>query len=254
MMTTKSVVLVGLLLFATHGCGQADAGEPAVERSTAGLGAKTGAGAAAKRAILPRVADDRAGADEQAADPADGTCNCHDPTPPADDVVEQVAIGSAPTRGPATAPITVVVFGDFQCPYCAKLAREIEVLERELGDDLRVVYKNRPLPMHDKARAAARAALAADEQGAFWAFHDGLFDGGALDRASLETRAADLGLDVDRFREAMGSSRVEARIHEDEREAGRLDVKGTPTMFVNGRRVTGAQPIETLRALVQKVR
>ena len=122
---------------------------------------------------------------------------------------------------------------------------------RRLGN-VRFAFKNRPLPIHASARAAAKAALAAGDQGKFWEYHDALFaHQDALDPASLERYAAELGLDVDRFRRTMAADRTEASIAADEVEATRLGVQGTPTFFVNGRRLIGAQPLERFQPVVE---
>ncbi|KYF54452.1 hypothetical protein BE04_14650 [Sorangium cellulosum] len=168
--------------------------------------------------------------------------------------VEQLDIRNAPTRGPANAPVTLVVFSDFQCPFCSKFAGVLDQLEQEYPGKLRLAVKHRPLPFHKQARVAARASLAAHAQGKFWEYQAALFDKaqGALDKAGLEERAADLGLDVARFARDMQSPALEAQVAADFEEGDRLAIEGTPTLFVNGRRVMGAQPIGVLRAAIDR--
>jgi protein-disulfide isomerase len=168
--------------------------------------------------------------------------------------VEQVDIRNAPTRGPANAPVTLVVFSDFQCPFSSKFAGVLDQVEHEYPGKLRLTFKHRPLPIHKQARVAARASLAAHAQGRFWEYQAALFDKaqGALDEAGLEERAADLGLDVARFARDMESPALEAQVAADFEEGDRLAIRGTPTLFVNGRRVMGAQPIGVLRAAIDR--
>jgi protein-disulfide isomerase len=157
----------------------------------------------------------------------------------------------APSRGPDTARVTVVVWSDFQCPFCARGAQTLRQLQEQYGKDVRLVFRNDPLPFHRDAPLAAAAALAAQEQGRFWEYHDALFaHQGALDRASLERYAQDLGLDLVRFRQALDSKKFEASLAGDTEAANRAGVSGTPTFFVNGHRVMGAQPLDTFKALV----
>ncbi len=200
------------------------------------------------------------------ADKAGGDCGgghhpgaeggeCHGGPPPAaaDAPAEEIKLGNAPVRGPVDAPVTVVVFSDFQCPFCTRAEATVAELERQYAGKLRVAYKNWPLPMHKNAKLAAKAALAADEQGKFWAYHDALLANQRdLERPALERLARELGLRADRFAAALDSDRVEARVAADLAEAERLHVAGTPTFFINGRRVVGAQPPEAFRAVIDK--
>jgi protein-disulfide isomerase len=189
-----------------------------------------------------------------AADKAGGECHGGAPAPVgADAPVEDVQIGEAPVRGPANAPVTVVVFSDFECPFCAKAELTLAELEKQYAGKLRVAYKNRPLPMHKHAKLAAKAALAADEQGKFWAYHDALLGNQReLERPSLEKLAREAGLREGRFAAALDSDRAEARLQADINEAERLKIAGTPTFFINGRRLVGAQPAEAFRAIIDK--
>jgi protein-disulfide isomerase len=183
-----------------------------------------------------------------------GDCGCqgHAVEAPDPGVIEDVPVGAAPVRGPDRAPVTVVVYSDFECPFCQRSEATLRALADQYGGKVRLAWKNRPLPMHANARAAAKAALAAGEQGKFWEYHDALFaHQNALDPASLERYAADLGLDVDRFRRAMASDRTEAAVAADDAEATRLGVTGTPSFFVNGRRIIGAQPLAKFQANVE---
>jgi protein-disulfide isomerase len=220
----------------------------AVEKGPPAKIAAAAPGAAAPGAPAA-AAPARAGCEAPGAD-----CGCagHDAEDLDPGRVEEVPVGASPVRGPQRAPVTVVVFSDFQCPFCQRSEATLRALVEQYGTRVRLVFKNHPLPMHPSARAAARAALAAGEQGKFWEYHDVLFAHiDALDPASLERYARDLGLDVERFRRTMGDARTDAAIDADEAEATRLGVAGTPTFFVNGRRLIGAQPLVKFQAATE---
>jgi Na+/H+ antiporter NhaA/predicted DsbA family dithiol-disulfide isomerase len=150
-------------------------------------------------------------------------------------------------RGPAEAPVTVVEYGDFECPYCGQAEPSVRELLAEQGD-VRYVWRHLPLTdVHPRAFIAARAAEAAAEQGAFWAMHDRLLDHqDELRPSDLERHAVELGLDVALFRTAVHDERAAERIAEDVESADRSGVSGTPTFFVNGRRHHGAYDIDSL--------
>lgn len=157
----------------------------------------------------------------------------------------------APSRGAATAPVTIEVWSDFQCPYCVRGAARMEELRAKYGDQVRFVFRNQPLPFHKKARLAAAAAMAAHEQGKFWEYHDTLFaNQDALDREALESYAQKLGLDLVRFRKALDTKAWDNYVEADVVEAQRRGIAGTPTFFINGKPVTGAQPLETFTQFV----
>lgn len=159
-----------------------------------------------------------------------------------------------PSLGPADAPLTVVVFSDFQCPFCGKLAPTIHELPQR-HDDVRVVFRQLPLPNHSNARPAAKAALAADRQGKFWEMHDALFDAdGQINTKEIEAIARDVGLDMAQFASDLGDPALEAIVAEDEALAKQLGVSGTPASFVNGRYISGAQAAESFDALIEKER
>jgi protein-disulfide isomerase len=165
--------------------------------------------------------------------------------------VYKVPLGDSPGRGGSKPRVTVVVFSEFQCPFCARVTPTLEQLLKSYGDDVRVVFKHRPLPFHERALPAALAAEAAREQGKFWEMHDKLFaNQGALGAAELERYAVELGLDLARWKAAMAGGR--ARIDADAALADQLAVNGTPTFFINGRPLVGAQPLAKFKALVDE--
>ena len=173
--------------------------------------------------------------------------------PEIDETPVDVALDDAPARGVARAPVTIALFSDFECPYCVKAEATLRTLEAAYPGKVKVAFRHRPLPMHEHARLAAKASLAAEAQGRFWEYHDVLLTHrDALDRASLEGYARTLGLDLARFGRDLDDPRAEARISADETQAARLHVEGTPTAFVNGRRIVGAQSLAVYRAAVDR--
>ena len=159
-------------------------------------------------------------------------------------------------RGPVDAPVTLVEYGDLECPYCGQAEEVIRELLSSFGDDVRYVWRHLPLnDVHRNAQQAAEAAEAAAEQGAFWEFHDlVLGHQDALRLPDLVGYAGELGLDVERFEHALRKHCGRARIAEDVDGADLSGVSGTPTFFVNGRRHHGAYDIETLTAAVRAAR
>jgi len=160
----------------------------------------------------------------------------------------------APALGRASAPVTIEVWSDFECRFCAVGAERVAELRRTYGDSVRIVFRHRPLPAHESAKLAAFAAMAAGEQGKFWQFHDALFarhgGEGTLSRAGLEALASELGLNLRTFRTSLDSGRFEASLAEESREAEARGVPGTPTYFINGKPLVGAQPLSTFREMI----
>jgi protein-disulfide isomerase len=164
-----------------------------------------------------------------------------------------VDIGDAPTLGPADAPVTLVEFGDFQCPYCGEEEAVLADLRQHYAGQLRLVFKQFPLSFHEYAELAAEASLAAAAQGKFWEYHDALYASqDALARADLEGYAADLGLDGAAFAKALDQGTYQARVEADVAEGDALDVPGTPTFFVNGRMGVGAIPYDALAKVIDE--
>lgn len=159
----------------------------------------------------------------------------------------------AQVRGPDEAQITVVEYSDFQCPFCARVSSTVQKLLREYPDQVKWVFKHFPLAFHPNAPLAHEAAVAAGAQGKFWEMHDLLLaNQRALNRADLIQYAKQLGLDLDRFVAALDSGQYRAIVERDKAEGARLGVRGTPTFFINGRKLVGAKPISTFQAVIQK--
>jgi protein-disulfide isomerase len=157
----------------------------------------------------------------------------------------------APARGPQSAKVTVEVWSDFECPFCSRGSQLAKELEKRYGRDVRIVFRHLPLPFHANARLAAAASMAAHEQDRFWEFHDALFTAPQpLDRASLEAVAGRLGMDVRRFQEALERGETERYVEAELVEARQRGITGTPTFFVNGKPVVGAQPVEAFTRLI----
>jgi Na+/H+ antiporter NhaA len=156
-------------------------------------------------------------------------------------------------RGSDDAPVTLVEYGDFECPNCGRAEPVVRELLNEFGGDLRYVFRHLPLSdVHPRAQMAAEAAEAADDQGAFWEMHDVLFEHqDALEPKNLVAYAEQLGLDVDRFTEQLRRHEYAGRIASDVDDADLSGVSGTPTFFVNGLRHQGAYDIDTLTAAVR---
>jgi protein-disulfide isomerase len=151
-------------------------------------------------------------------------------------------------QGPADAPVTLVEYGDYECPYCGAAYPIVKELQRRLGDRLRFVFRNFPLTnAHPHAEHAAEAAEAAGAQGSFWEMHDYLYEHQtALADRSLEQYAGAVGLDVDRFDRDMTGQLYTDRVREDFVGGVRSGVNGTPTFFINGVRHDGSYDLATL--------
>jgi len=173
--------------------------------------------------------------------------------PEPEKVVTDINITGAPTKGPKNAPVTIIEFSDFQCPFCSRVVPTLKQIQETYGDKVRVAFKHQPLPFHQNAKLAAQAAMAAHEQGKFWEMHDKLFaNQQALDRASLERYAQELGLDMGKFKAALDTNKYEAYVTADSNEGMRVGANGTPTFFINGRQVVGAQPFEAFKTIIDQ--
>jgi protein-disulfide isomerase len=158
-----------------------------------------------------------------------------------------------PTRGGADAPVTIVEFSDFQCPYCGQMARILRELDAPYGERVRLVFRDFPLPMHKDAARAAEAAACAQDQGKFWEMHDRLFAGQkSLARADLDRYAADVGLQAARFSACLDGGKHAADWQQDRRDGEQYGVTGTPAFFINGRPIFGAATIQDLRQVIDE--
>lgn len=154
------------------------------------------------------------------------------------ELIAKVAAGDVPSFGPTDAKVTVVEFSDFECPYCSRAADVTTQVKKKYGDKIRVVFRQFPLSFHHNARVAAAASLEAHKQGKFWEFHDKLFaNQRALDRASLAGYAKELKLDLVKFNTALDGKTHDSQVQADLDLGNEVAVQGTPTLFVNGKRV-----------------
>lgn len=156
-------------------------------------------------------------------------------------------------QGPANAPITLVEYGDFECPYCGQAFYVVKQLQQRLGNQMRYVFRNFPLvQIHPYAEQAAEAAEAAGEQGKYWQMFDMLFEHqDALDTESLVQYATNLGLDVQKFEHALEKHTFLPRIREDIESGERSGVEGTPTFFINGVKYNGSFELPYLLAAIE---
>ena len=162
-----------------------------------------------------------------------------------------VPVASAPARGPATAPITIVEYSDYECQQCADEEKVLSEIRSRYGEKVRLVWKDRPLLYHKGAVLAAAAARAAGEQGKYWEMHDLLVaNHERLARADLDRYASQLGLDGARFAAALDSHKFEEAISNDRAEAAKVGARGIPDFFVNGRRLRGARPLPEFTEII----
>jgi protein-disulfide isomerase len=167
--------------------------------------------------------------------------------------VHTVRTAGAPTKGPDNAPVTIVEFSEFQCPFCAKVLPTLKQVEDTYQGNVRIVWKHLPLSIHKDAVAAALAAEAARKQDKFWEYHDRLFaDQQRLGVDDLKQHAKVLQLDLKRFEADLLNVDEKKRIDADVAEAATLGITGTPGIFINGRFIAGAQPFETFAKIIDE--
>ena len=172
---------------------------------------------------------------------ASGAANGTPQTPAQNQLPREINMAQAPVRGAPTAPVTVVEFADFQCPYCASVQGTLNRLLMEYPTGVKLVFKSFPLSFHEDSMLAHRAALAAGAQGRFWEMHDAIFAGQrAMKRDDLIRMARGLGLDMGKFVADLDSDSLRATVEADRLEGARLGVEGTPTFFVDGKELEGA--------------
>ncbi len=168
-----------------------------------------------------------------------------------DETKVQISEADSPARGAVMAPVTIYEFADFECPGCRLTAPHLKRVADEYKGKVRLVFKQYPLPLHTHAMGAAKAAVAAGNQGKFWEMHDMLFQNqGALQPERLEKYAEEIGLDMDRFRADMKSEATQKKIEADRAEGKKLGVDGTPAIFVADREY--ALPPDALGAYIRE--
>jgi protein-disulfide isomerase len=179
--------------------------------------------------------------------------------PPGEDFnkVYDIQVGDSPIKGDPNAPVTLVEYSDFECPYCARADPGLKELAAKYPQKLRVVFKHYPLPFHEKARPLAIASMAAQEQGRVGEFHDAVFKGTSSNSlessdAAIEGYAKQAGLDVERFKRDRKEKAADydKRVEQDIAQGNSVDVRGTPTLFINGKKVQ-ARSVEGMSKMVE---
>ncbi|HUU35864.1 MAG TPA: thioredoxin domain-containing protein [Vicinamibacterales bacterium] len=164
----------------------------------------------------------------------------------------QVALADHdPARGPENAPVTIVEFSEYQCPFCGRVTPTLKALEQKYAGKVRVVFKDFPLPNHLQAAKAAEAAHCAGDQGKYWELHDRLFaNQQQLQIADLKKHAAAIGLDQAKFDQCLDAGTHAADVQADVDLGAEMGVQSTPTLYINGRIVTGAQPAAVFEQII----
>ena len=165
----------------------------------------------------------------------------------------EVEVTGDPSQGPKGAPITIVEFSDFQCPFCKRAEPTMKQVREKYGDKIRLVYEDFPLEFHPNSRPAASAARCAAEQGKFWEFHDKLFDDQSkLTPSDLKADAKQLGLDTSKFDQCLDSDKYGKVIEADLAQGKMLGVQGTPAFYINGRPLDGAVPYTSFASIIDE--
>lgn len=166
---------------------------------------------------------------------------------------EKVASAGRPAKGPKEAPIEIVEFSDFQCPFCQRANPTVDQVLKTYGDKIRFVYRHYPLGNHPNARPAAEAADCAHQQERFWEYHDVLFAAPArLGNDDLKAHAATVGLDTTKFAACVDGRQTKNIVDEDMKAAEAVGVSGTPAFFINGRPLEGAQPFAAFKRIIDE--
>ncbi len=166
----------------------------------------------------------------------------------------KVGLNNAATKGPEDAEITIIEFSDFQCPFCNRVVPTMNQLLKDYKGKIRIAFRQHPLGFHKRAMPAAKASLAAGEQGKFWEMHDILFENQKdLSDANIMKMARDIGLNQKQFKKDWQSDKYDKQIAKDMQDARSLGAKGTPAFFVNGIYVKGAKPLPYFKQLIGKL-
>lgn len=158
-----------------------------------------------------------------------------------------------PVRGVASAPITIIEFSDYQCPFCARVNPTLEMVRQTYGDKVKIVFKDFPLPNHPQAPKASEAAHCAGEQGKYWEMHDQMFaNQRALNVPELKQYAAGLGMDAAKFDQCLDSGKHAGLVASGLAQGEKMGVNSTPTLYINGRPLIGAQPFEAFKQVIDE--
>lgn len=164
-----------------------------------------------------------------------------------------IPVNNAPVRGPANAPIALVEFSDFQCPFCIAATPQLEAVLKAYPSQVKLIFKQFPLDTHAQAPLAAAAALSAHKQGKFWPIYDGLFaQKGNLSRKGVLALAAGAGLDMKQFQADLDSPAIKQAVERDMSEGEHIGVDSTPTLFMNGQRYNGPITLAALKPVLEQ--
>lgn len=171
--------------------------------------------------------------------------------------VYSVSADDDAVKGDADAKITIIEFSDYQCSFCAKAEATLKKIFNEYGDKVKLVYRDYPLDFHDNAQDAAEAAECAGDQNKFWEYHDLLFAkqdkwSESKDGAEFKTYAKDLRLDAVAFSQCLDSDKYAEEVKKDQSDGEAVGVSGTPAFFINGRKITGAQPFSEFKKIIDE--
>ncbi len=162
----------------------------------------------------------------------------------------KIGDGGRPARGKANAPVTIIEFSDYECPFCKRAATTVAEVLKTYGDKVRYVHRDFPLPFHANARPAAEAAGCAGAQGKFWEYQDKLWTAQDLSSDTLKSLAKEVGLDQAKFDDCLAKKPNALQIDKDMAEGQEAGVNGTPAFFINGRMLSGAQPFEKFQEII----
>ena len=164
-----------------------------------------------------------------------------------------IPTGNAPVRGPANAPVTLVEFSDFQCPFCIAATPQLDSIQKAYPSQVKLIFKEFPLDTHAQAPLAAAAALSAHKQGKFWPMYEGLFaQKGNLSRKGVLALAAGMGLDMKQFQADLDSAAIKQAVERDMDQGEHIGVDSTPTLFMNGQRYNGPITLAALKPVIEK--
>jgi protein-disulfide isomerase len=164
-----------------------------------------------------------------------------------------VATDDDPARGPASAPVTIVEFSDFQCPYCSRAETVVDEVMKKYDGKVRLVYRDYPLSFHPNAETAAMASECADEQGKYWEMHKAMFGNQSkLAAADLVETAGNVGLDKDKFKGCLDSGKFRNEVQKDFQDGQKAGVSGTPTFFINGVMIVGARDVDSFSQIIDR--
>jgi len=166
--------------------------------------------------------------------------------------VKKIDVADAPMKGNPGAKITLIEFADYECPHCKRFQPVLHQILDEFRSDVKLYFKNYPLPQHTNARLAAEAAVAAQKQGKFWQYQDKLWEkSDELTPAEIEKAAKEVGLDVTKFRQDLASEPVKARVQKDRNDGQAAGIQATPTLYINGREYTDGRDTDSLREWIK---